>query len=103
MLYKTYTLLDENETFKYDQVSNDVALVQLALDFLGYKVDRTDGYFDKSTEKALIEFQNEFSIEEKGLLNAKTQEAVFSQVTKTWALDESYDIQLQKALEVIHE
>lgn len=103
ILYEGYTILSDDESYQYDSVSEDVRLIQLALDFLGYSVDRVDGYFDRSTEKALIQFQNEFGIDEKGILNGKTQEAVFSQVTKTWSLDKSYDVQLNKAIELLHQ
>lgn len=103
ILYEGYTILGDDEAYRYDSVGEDVRLIQLALDFLGYSVERTDGYFDRSTEKALIQFQNEFGIEEKGILNGKTQEAVFSQVTKTWSLDKSYDVQLNKAIELLHQ
>ncbi len=103
VLYRSYALMEEGESYGYDSVSSYVQLIQEALDFLGYSIDRTDGYFDQSTLKALTQFQQEFGLSNEGVLDGETLEAVLAQVTKKWALDDSCDTQLQKAIEVLHE
>lgn len=103
ILYRSYILMEEGTEIKVDSVSSYVSLIQEALDFLGYSIERDDGYFDKSTQNALIQFQNEFSIENKGVLDSESLEAILAQVTKMWSLEKSTDWQLQKAIEVLHE
>ncbi len=102
VLYDSYSLIEE-ETFALDSVDYQVQVVQNALDFLGYELDRRDGYFDESTATALISFQDEFNITSKGIIDKETMEVLMAQVTKLWSLDKSYDAQLQKALEVLND
>ena len=46
-------VMEEEESYQQDQVSEHVASAQKALNFLGYATERTDGYFDDSTQSAL--------------------------------------------------
>lgn len=103
VLYMSYAMMEEGTVIEADTVSATVQLIQQSLDFLGYPVNRMDGYFDTSTLKALTEFQKEFGLTRQGSIDSETLEAVLAQVTKKWALDDSSDIQLQKAIEVLHE
>lgn len=100
VLYYSYEKM-EDQTFAYDSVSTYVEIAQQALEFLGYKVTRTDGYFDRTTETELIKFQNEFDLANKGIIDNDTFETLISQVTKEWSLNDKTDTQLQKAIEVL--
>ncbi len=101
VLYYTYARMEEDEQYAYDSVSAYVQIAQEAMEFIGYDINRTDGYFDKTTEKNLIEFQNEFGCAQKGILDTETFEALIAQVTKRWSIEKEADNQLQSALEVL--
>ena len=101
VLYYTYARMEEDETYAFDSVSAYVQIAQEALEFIGYDQKRTDGYFDKTTEKHLMEFQREFGCENLGILDTETFEALIAQVTKRWSIEKEADNQLQSALEVL--
>ena len=75
---------------------------QSCLDFLGYDVDRTDGYFDVSTQKALQQFEadNELSVSED--LTSEVYDSLLTKVVVKWNTDESADVQLNRAEEILH-
>ena len=52
--------------------NSDVAIVQKSLQALGYSVDRTDGYFDVSTEEAVKKFQAASQLPQTGVVDANT-------------------------------
>ena len=93
--------VEENEQYEMDSVSAYVQIAQEALDFIGYPVSRTDGYFDAVTETQLIAFQKEFGCEQIGILDTETFEALIAQVTKRWSIEKEADNQLMSALEVL--
>jgi len=101
VLYYTYARMEENEQYEMDSVSAYVQIAQEALDFIGYPVSRTDGYFDAVTETQLIAFQKEFGCEQIGILDTETFEALIAQVTKRWSIEKEADNQLMSALEVL--
>lgn len=102
VLYETYLPLEEGVELKYDSVSDSVAFMQKCLDFLDYKVDRTDGYFDKSTEKAIKEFEKEHDLPINGIIDKTTFDAILSSATKTWSLTTDKDLQLKAAIELLN-
>lgn len=103
-LYNTYLSLEEGELFKYDSVSEKVALAQSILDFLGYSVDRADGYFSKMTQTALAAFQRDNNFPETGELDVKTAAGLTSSMIYGWGMDKpSYDIQMNKAMEIVRQ
>lgn len=55
------------ESYRYDQVNIQVENLQKILKELGYKVDRTDGYFSKATENALKEFEKKYGLNVNGI------------------------------------
>ena len=79
-----------------------------ALDYLGYDIERFDGYFDYSTRDALIEFKEEYGLESglesdglESTLDRDTYVAIISKVIETKSLDLSKDVQLMKGRELL--
>ncbi|MCF0113892.1 MAG: PDZ domain-containing protein [Erysipelotrichaceae bacterium] len=97
-----YLDFGEEEVYSLDSVSEANKQIQLALQFLGYEVARTDGYFDESFKVALEKFEKEKEFDITGTLNQKNYTSILSQVQRAWNLDKKYDNQLQKAIEVIN-
>ena len=94
----------EVEKYEYDQVGAGIAEAQLTLDFLGYEVDRTDGYFSEMTVKALKQFQHDVGLEETGILTKDDFVSLQSTLSFKWSVDrDTYDTQLHKALEVVRQ
>ena len=99
---RMYTL-QEGDTLEYDSVSALVKSVQLCLKYLDYDLDRFDGYFDKSLEKALMAFQKDLGLEVNGVLDSTTVDSIYNKVVYTFNSIPSKDDQLKKALEVVGE
>lgn len=100
-LYLNYLNLDDNEVYQYDQVSSKVYTAQVMLDFLGYSVDRQDGYFSEATRDAITAFQKNNGLEVNGLLDKRTASAIDSKVVSEWGIHkDKYDTQMHKALEL---
>ena len=95
-------MMEEDESYTLDQVSEHVASAQKALDFLGYPVGRSDGYFDASTAQALRRYQAEHNLEASGVLDAATLQSLVSGVRYRWSMDKSIDNQLQKAVSILN-
>lgn len=82
------------------EYNTNVKSMQVMLDALGYKVDRTDGFFSDETLAELKHFQNKQGLKVTGQLDKET-------ATKLEALTVDYirapinDVQLQKALSII--
>ena len=101
--YETYWPMEEDETYDIDSVSEYVHLASLGLDYLGYDVDRVDGYFDESIANALVNFQNKHALEANGVLDKTTYQAIISSIMKDYATNIENDVQFQKAVELISE
>ena len=93
----------DGESYKYDSVSTYTNIVQYALDYLGYDIERFDGYFDYSTRDALIEFKVDNGLESglESTLDRDTYVAIISKVIETKSLDLSKDVQLMKGRELL--
>ena len=98
----------DGESYEYDSVSTYTNIVQYALDYLGYDIERFDGYFDYSTRDALIEFKEEYGLESglesdglESTLDRDTYVAIISKVIETKSLDLSKDVQLMKGRELL--
>ena len=101
-LSTSYLAIPEGEQILPDSVSAKVLSMQLILDFMGYDVDRTDGYFSVATEEALKKFQADYGLEATGILDKKTGDTLDSRMTYTWHMNKAkYDTQMQKALELV--
>lgn len=103
VLNMPYTVLKEDESYALDSVGSPVAQMQQFLQFLGYDIDRTDGYFDVSTQEALAHFITERKLDTKEVLNKKTMDALIAEVIRRWTGDESVDTQKKRGIEVLHE
>jgi len=101
--YEQYYALNEDESYQYDDVDESVRICQMALSFLGYDVSRCDGYFDQSTEKALLEFKAEYNLPQEAALDAKTFETLVSVTSAALVNDPDKDTQMLQAKELIHE
>lgn len=87
------------EDMKYDQWSEQIRNLQIMLDAIGYKVDRTDGYFSKQTETAVLTFQRDKKLQDTGIVNTETAGKLEEEVITYIRKDEN-DMQLQKAIEL---
>ena len=71
------------------------------LDFLGYSVDRQDGYFSAATRDAITAFQKNNGLEVNGKLDKRTASAIDSKLVSEWGINkDKYDTQMHKALEL---
>ena len=103
-LSSVYLVLGEDESYGYDSVSARTAVMQEILDFLGYDVDRMDGYFSQKTESALMKFQKDCGLEATGILDKQTGESLDGRMLYAWHMNrDKYDTQMQKALELVRE
>ncbi|TDL32564.1 PDZ domain-containing protein [Jeotgalibacillus sp. S-D1] len=79
-----------------------VAVLQNILNGLGYEVDRTDGYFSTSTEKAITAFQKKSGLKENGEANTATLTEL-DKAIQSYKDNPKNDLQLQSALQFISE
>ncbi len=98
--YFYVTLIPRDKVLKQGEMSNDVKNMQIMLDGLGFKPDRTDGYFSEQTTEALQQFQQQVKIEPTGELDAATIEQLERSVIELLVKPEN-DVQLQTGLEVL--
>lgn len=103
VLNMPYTVLKEDESYAPDSVGSPVAQMQQYLQFLGYEVDRTDGYFDVSTQEALAQFASAHKMETTRVLDKKMMDALIAEVVRQWTENETLDTQKNKGIEVLHE
>ena len=104
VLNMAFVYVEEDETLKYDMVDSRLVTMQYSLDFLGYEVDRFDGYFSRTMEEAVKAFQKDMEISASGEVDAETCSLLNAEVVRVYNLDTmKYDTQLLKAIEVIHE
>ena len=93
--------MSDEESYTVDQVSGSVSDAQLCLDYLGYTVDRTDGYFSETTAEALKQFQSDHELSSDGVLNKDTYDTLYGTVRYRWETTTDTDTQLAKAVEVL--
>lgn len=101
-LYLSNLIFEDDEVYSYDSVSDKVKNVQIMLDFLGYSVDRQDGYFSTATVNALTSFQKDQGITVSSVLDKETANALNSAVIRYWTLNQDkLDTQMLKAMEIM--
>ena len=98
--YQVY--LTDGKSLAYDMVDASIQNAQNILNTLGYRVDRTDGYFDKSTQEAVKAFQKDSGIEPTGVIDGKTA-GDLTLALRDKVRDKQYDTQLQKAIGVLQQ
>jgi len=79
-----------------------VAVLQNMLNGLGYKVDRTDGYYSASTEKAVQTFQKKAGLKDNGEANTATLSEL-DKAIQTYKENPEHDHQLQSAIEFLNQ
>lgn len=102
VLYTSYTAMDEGDSYALDSVSDYTKEAQMLLQYLGYDVDRTDGYFDESTQNAILKYQQDQDMEETGVLDKDLYEGLISAVVLDWQTNEDHDPQLARAKEILN-
>lgn len=104
VMHEIFTELTEEEAYGVDTVDDSVQDAQLALDFLGYNVDRTDGYFSTQTLSALETYIRDYKLEDEPIINKQLLDKLRSEVVRIWNVEKSEkDVQLKKALELIND
>ena len=104
IMYQVAYTMEEGQTFTFDSVSSQVQVVEMALEFLGYKVNRTDGYFDSSLEQSLIAYKIDHNYDNTdAILDSSLYNAILSDVIREYNLNNLKDKQLQRAIELIRE
>ena len=98
-----YEFTGEEDVYRYDSVGQAVRLAQLTLEYLGYPVDRTDGYFSAATENALRAFAQDEGLEYNGELNETLSNQLVQAVYFDWKTQGDRDTQMLRALEIVHE
>lgn len=102
-LYLPYFNFEDTEVYEYDTVHEQISAMQKILRFLKYPMKRTDGYFDAQTLKQLKQFQVDQGMKVTGKLDKLTSNALNQAVILNWNEHQmEYDVQLKKALEVLH-
>lgn len=90
------------EPLVYDNTGTNVENIQLMLKGLDYTIERTDGYFDKVTEDAVKEFQEDNDLEVSGKVDQETAGMMEAKIIEKIRSGED-DVQLDKALEVLYQ
>ena len=104
VFYQGRVLMGEDEVIGVDQVSPYVEYMQLALDFIGYPVDRLDGYFSLSTLTPYQQFRSDYNLNESATLDATTYQLLYTEVLRKWHANRSaVDTQLQVAIAQLYE
>ncbi len=104
ILTNPYAVFEEEITYVYDSVGGAVATAQSALEFLGYKIERTDGYFDLSLDTALKTYQKDRDLKVDGILDKTVYDMLLSKTIREWTENQSlYDTQLQEALVIMND
>lgn len=103
-VYRNDVEIPEDTSFAYDSVSTYTVLAQTMLDYLGYSVDREDGYFSKKTEEALMNYERENNLVVDGILDNDTYQSLVASNFRQWfANRETSDNQMKTALKWVNE
>ncbi|MGG3571551.1 S41 family peptidase [Bacillus gobiensis] len=92
--------LQIKEPLKEDMNNNEVSRAQILLKGLGFDSKRMDGYFNKSTTKAVRSFQSKHGLKETGVIDNRTAQRINEKINSLKE-DEKNDLQLQAALKTI--
>lgn len=84
-----------------DHTGDDIENLQIMLKGLGFDPGRTDGYFDKETEKAVKAFQKKHSLSVTGKADKKTAEKIEAEVVSHIRSGKD-DEQLEKAFDTLY-
>ena len=101
--YDYYVSMEDDEYYEYDSVSEVTRISEVSLEYLGYAVDRKDGYFDKSMAEQLRKYKNDNNLGDDSILDKDTYQALLSDVNYQLNNNKEKDTQMMKAIEVLHE
>ncbi len=90
----------EDVSLKRDMNNTQVENLQMILNGIGYKTNRSDGYFDENTELAVKSFQKANGLANTGIVDAKTASALQGMIVEKIKNPKS-DLQLQAAIETM--
>ncbi|WP_442602659.1 S41 family peptidase [Paenibacillus sp. KN14-4R] len=90
--------LSKKDVLKADTTGDDVKNLQLMLSGLGFKMDRTDGYFSSKTEATVKEFQQANGLPANGTVDAATASKIEKKLLEEARKPEN-DSQLKAAKE----
>lgn len=88
--------LPKDKSLKLDDLGAEIANLQLMLDGLGLKPQRSDGYFDANTELAVKTFQKAHELPVTGVVDKTTAEKLEQQLIEKM-LNPENDYQLMRA------
>lgn len=90
----------EDVNLKLDMNNSQVMNLQIILDGLGFKPNRTDGYFDKNTEAAVKSFEKVHGLNVNGVVEKETADKLQEEIIKK-IKDPATDTQLQVGIETL--
>ena len=95
-------VLEEDEEYQYDSVSEVAKAVQVYLKYLGYPCDRDDEYFSQQSSEILKQFQLDNGLKSDGVIRKETTHALFAKCLYNYRTQpEIYDMQLIEALKYL--
>lgn len=99
VFYQSYPQLAEDDVIKVDMVDENLIFIQKALDFLGYNVDRFDGYFSLETQNALAQFIKDNELDHTPVVDAIITSKIIASVQAQYNQQtDQYDLQLNEAI-----
>ena len=94
--------LKEFDPVGIDSVSAVCQSMQIYLKYLGYDVDRQDGYFSNKTLEAMHRFEQDYGLDAQDQLDDQLLTVILSKVIYVSRVDESQDFQKIRAFEEIN-
>lgn len=96
----SHSIKKSSDVCKIDSVNALVKDAQLCLDFLGYDVDRMDGYYSQATLNALHAFQKDYGLTISEEIDYALVEKLVGKINYKWITEqETLDTQLLDAIE----
>ena len=90
--------MDEDESVQIDTVSVYTSCVQLGLKYLGYDIDRTDGYMSQDSLNIMKQYQANNNLIVTDELNYETYNSIYNEIYYTYYADSNKDLVLNNAL-----
>lgn len=102
--YYQVKAFDLKQDHVYDQVDDNIKIMQQMLRNLGYDIDRVDGYFSQKTVLALNKFKADKNLKIDGILDENTAKSLTSAYLRnSYENRFELDNNLKKAMEIIYE
>ncbi len=97
----TYSSSKDETSYQVDSVGVRVKDAQVFLDFLGYEVDRQDGYYSTATLAAVNTCKEDLGLTADGVIDTEFMTNLIAKSQEKWFLEESkLDTQRKKAIEI---